>query len=90
MRKIRPGITAAIKENTAAREALADQLRPIDYSGHIPDEDSREAREVIASTPREVRDEVTEVLKVVITHLEDMQLVARRMLAELERLGAAG
>ena len=36
MRKNR--VTAAIEENTAAREALTGQLRPIDYSGHVPHE----------------------------------------------------
>ena len=43
MRKNR--VTAAIKEN-AARSALTEQLRPIDYSGHVPDQEAPDAESV--------------------------------------------
>lgn len=41
MRKNR-GITAAIEESTAAREALTEKLRARDFNGFTPDEDREE------------------------------------------------
>ena len=43
MRKKQAGITAAIGENTAAREALAEQLRDKDWNGFTPDDDNAKA-----------------------------------------------
>ena len=94
MRKNR--VTAAIEENTAAREALTEQLRPIDYSGHVPDEDSRESRDEI---PRrlgisERREDVTSLRDdlvssamaalVAFTRLQVRLEVATERIAELE------
>jgi hypothetical protein len=43
MRNKRPGIIAAIEDNTRARKELTERLRPIDYNGHVPDQEAPDA-----------------------------------------------
>jgi len=62
----------AIEENTAAREALTEQLRPIDYSGHVPDQEAPDAesvdqqfastREAFASAQAELMNNLVQII----------------------------
>ena len=91
MRKNR--VTAAIGENTAAREALTEQLRACDFNGFTPGEvqpgeDSRSPREDVTSLRDDLVSNAMAAL-VAFTRLQVRLEVATERIAELEARIAA-